>query len=98
MLILKQISISLAVLLIFFTIFSALQNPEIYYSTFGKISSNYEKGQTPADKKVKPVKKPYVETTDGNLLNWDAELYADIRDDFYFSDGPILNLKFAFFP
>ena len=96
--ILKEVIIAVAVLIAFFAVFKLLRNQVVYDSTLGKISHNYERSGTRENFSINDVNKPYVSFDKETINHWDAELYKDIRDDFYEVKNPLLKEKLAFYP
>ncbi len=94
----KEPIIAVAVLLTFFAVFKLLRNPVVYEATLGMISHNYERSGTRENFSIDDVNKPYVSFDKETINHWDAELYKDIRDDFYEVKNPLLKEKPAFYP
>ena len=92
-------SIGSAHLLLFIGVFALLQNQEVYTSTLGRISTNYERIGGWSDFEIKSSTAPFIELKEENFRNWDADIYGCISLHMY---DPIPscygNVRGAFFP
>ncbi|MFK8038410.1 MAG: hypothetical protein AB8B74_08980 [Crocinitomicaceae bacterium] len=92
-------SISIINLLLLLGVFKLFQNEQVYNSTLGKVSKNYERTGSWNKYKVKKVSKPYVEINHNNLLWWDASIYHCISERMYKKEKDCHgNVRAAFFP
>lgn len=93
-----QTGIAVGILILFLLIFRLMQEPGIYQQTLGKISYNYERIGDWNNWQINQVKKPYIQPTDENIYNWDADIYRCIRDFAYKPEGGYTQVRHAFFP
>lgn len=85
--------------ILFGVIFFSFQNEKIYNNTLGLISKNYERTGTWDDWKIQKVKKPYLNATNDNFLQWDASIYSSISKRMYKEEKAHFGkVRAAFFP
>jgi len=99
----KQISLltlaGVIYLLIFHSVFTLFQSPEVYKSSLGKISSNYVRTGSWSDGKIIKRDTAFVERSADNYLNWDAAIYHCIAERFYSQEDSCYGkVRAAFFP
>lgn len=92
-LIISKIAIVVCIFLLTFFIFKLLQRPEIYNSTFKKVTHTYVRDDV-IKSNVWKVNQPFYYRDSQNSLRWDGLNYFDIRENYYnYGDW-----KYAFFP
>jgi hypothetical protein len=84
--------------LLFLSLFTLLQDDQIYNSTIGRISNNYVYTGNWDKHQIVEEKVAYTELCTENLEYWDAMIYNEIKNDMYEPTNGEENQKPAFFP
>ena len=96
------LSMGLLCFLLFWGVFSALQNQTFFENTLGTVAHSYERTDTKTGFKISDNPTPYVAVTQEKYLRWDAEIFSFIRDRNYVFEkefrGEVRSAFFALFP
>ena len=93
------LSMGLLCFLLFWGVFSALQNQTFFENTLGTVAHSYERTDTEMGFKVSDNPTPYVAVTQEKYLMWDAEIFSFIRDRNYVFEKEFRGeVRSAFFP
>ncbi len=89
-----ELMIPIVFILLFYGIFTLLQNETIYHATIGKITQTYLRLDDQWD--ITNVDMPYKKIDEQNLVNWDAVGYNYLKDN---APGDTdIELSYGFFP
>ena len=93
------LSMGLLCFLLFWGVFSALQNQTFFENTLGTVAHSYERTDTETGFKISDNPTPYVAVTQEKYLRWDAEIFSFIRDRNYVFEKEFRGeVRSAFFP
>ena len=93
------LSMGLLCFLLFWGVFSALQNQTFFENTLGTVAHSYERTDTKTGFKISDNPTPYVAVTQEKYLMWDAEIFSFIRDRNYVFEKEFRGeVRSAFFP
>ena len=93
------LSMGLLCFLLFWGVFSALQNQTFFENTLGTVAHSYERTDTKMGFKISDNPTPYVAVTQEKYLMWDAEIFSFIRDRNYVFEKEFRGeVRSAFFP
>ena len=93
------LSMGLLCFLLFWGVFSALQNQTFFENTLGTVAHSYERTDTETGFKISENSTPYVAVTQEKYLMWDAEIFSFIRDRNYVFEKEFRGeVRSAFFP
>jgi hypothetical protein len=89
-----QLTIPLVFILLFYGIFTLLQDESFYHATLGKITYTYQRIGNQSD--IKNVDRPYKKIHEKNLINWDAKGYHYLKD--HVPGEEDIRSSYGFFP
>ena len=93
------LSTGLLCFVLFWGVFSALQDQTFFDYTLGTVAHSYERTDTENGFKISEHSTPYVDVTQDKYLRWDAEIYGFIRDrNYVFEEEFRGEVRAAFFP
>jgi len=93
-----KVLIVLSIFAAFILVYQLLEKKEVYNSTLGKITTNYQKTDTGGGSMVKDANIPFKKFEEKNADNWDAKFYKSIRDSLYSSSSVKVIYRYAFYP
>ena len=93
------LSTGLLCFVLFWGVFTALQNQTFFDNTLGVVAHSYERTDTETGFKISQNSTPYVEVTQEKYLRWDAEIFSFIKDrNYVFEEEFRGEVRAAFFP
>ena len=93
-----KILILLGIFFAFTAVYKLLEKEQIYNSTLGKLTLNYQRVDSSGISMIKEVNKPFSSFVENNAYNWDAKYYKDIHDYMYAGSGIFIIYRYAFYP
>jgi hypothetical protein len=90
--------IAIGILLLTLIVFSCLQDDNVYESTLGQISHNYEHVENDKKTQILETQNSYEEITAENMYRWDAKLYKTVNDSMYVDADYAFKERLAFYP
>jgi len=93
-----KILIILGIFFAFSAVYKLLEKEQIYNSTLGKMTLNYQRIDSSGISMIKEMNKPFSAFVENNAYNWDAKYYKDIHDYMYEGSGIFIIYRYAFYP